>query len=177
MWWQQISKFMKTLTLVRHAKSSWDGEGVPDFYRPLKPTGIEDAVRVSRFVKNKQELFPDWIVTSPAVRALSTAIVFAREMGVGDSQIKLESGIYESSKEQIAEVIKRTDDSVNSLMVFGHDYSLTDFANFICAENLDKNPTAGVISVRLNINSWKEVDYGTGQITFFITPKKLLLKY
>jgi phosphohistidine phosphatase len=163
---------MKTLYLVRHAKSSWDNPSLDDIDRPLKVSGINDAYIMSAFLKEKK-IAPELVVSSPAVRALSTAVIFTNQLGLPTERISIFREIYESSPGSILRVIRRTNPSVNSLMVFGHDPSLTNLFMLLTGKSLEKIPTSAVASVSLNIIQWKEIVPASGTLAFLHKPKEI----
>ena len=107
---------MKKLVLIRHAKSSWEHQ-VPDFERPLKKRGINDAQLISKYVKGKIEI-PDLILSSDANRAKSTAIIFKESMELDDRVINLRHDLNDFSGENLLKTIKGCSDSINTLMIF-----------------------------------------------------------
>ncbi|MDQ3191372.1 MAG: histidine phosphatase family protein [Bacteroidota bacterium] len=163
---------MKTLFLVRHAKSSWDETSLDDIDRPLKASGVKDAYLISTFLKEKI-VQPELIISSPAVRALSTAVIFAKGMNIPLTDIKLFQELYESTPGEIQKTIQKTDDEIDSLMVFGHDPSLTNLFMFLTGINLEKIPTSAVVSISLNIDHWKEIAPGKGILEYLYKPKQV----
>ena len=147
---------MKSLHIVRHAKSLWNDKGVADIDRPLKPKGVRSAYDVARKLK-LDHLTPDRIITSPADRALHTAIIFARIFEYPLESIEIRNLLYESSAEKIIHFIGKTDDKYNSLMIFGHNPEFTDLANFYTGNNHISLPTSGVVSLKFNVNAWKDL--------------------
>jgi phosphohistidine phosphatase len=122
---------MKTLVLVRHAKSSWDNPGLSDFERKLNKRGVRDAPYMGKVVKEKG-IQPDLIVSSPAVRALTTAKFFAHALDYSEDQIDKRESIYTSGPRQILTIINHLDDELNTIMLFGHNPDLTTlFSLFI----------------------------------------------
>ncbi len=164
---------MKKLFIVRHAKSNWEGEDVEDYFRPLKPSGVRDALKVCEFLKGDKVFVPQLILTSPAIRAYSTALIFSKALKISEKMLALNDGIYESSKQELYNVIKSIDDSFEKVMLFGHDSSLTDFVNSLSMDNLDKIPTSALVGLDLNISKWKDLKENTGKITHFVSPKEI----
>ena len=118
---------MKELCIIRHAKSAWEYE-VSDKDRPLKERGINDAYLVSGHVKNKIEV-PDLVLSSHANRALQTATIFMKNMGIPFNRLHVNEELYDFDGRQLTNVIKECDPSVDRLMIFGHNYALTSFSN------------------------------------------------
>lgn len=163
---------MKTLYLVRHAKSSWDQPGLSDFDRPLNERGKNDAPRMGDRLKEKN-ILPAVVISSPAKRALSTCKRICKSIGYSKEHIQTDHRLYHADEEQILDVIRRTRDSSDSLMLFGHNPGITDLANSMTREQawIANIPTCGVVAYRFNINSWREVHPGIGEFLFFDYPK------
>lgn len=145
---------MKTLTLVRHAKSSWKDTGLRDIERPLNARGRRDAPEMGRRIK-EHGIRPSLIVSSPAVRAWTTARIIAAEIAYPLEFLQREDGLYLASVDEILDVIAAQDDGFNSLMVVGHNPGMTDFANFLHTGLTNNLPTAGVVSVDIDHDSWQ----------------------
>lgn len=159
---------MKILYIVRHAKSSWESGVSKDFDRPLNNRGIRSADVMSKFVSEKG-IKVEKIVSSPAKRALTTAKVFAKVMKMNESEIQLEQKIYEASLKTLLEVVHELDDSVSSIMLFGHNPGLTSLANNFGA-TIDNLPTCALVAFEFDVASWDEVK--KGKLLFYEYPKK-----
>jgi phosphohistidine phosphatase len=166
-----MKKKHKILYIVRHAKSSWDYDNIADVDRPLKAKGIKSAYEIARNIKLKNDL-PELILSSPANRALHTAMIFARVFDLPSRMVLIDEGFYESSVSYCHEKIKGTDDSVNTLMVFGHNPDFTDLANQFLNESLTDLPTAGIVKLIFLADSWKKIDKSTLSGHNFIFPAK-----
>lgn len=161
---------MKTVYLVRHAKSSWDYESVDDYDRPLKGRGIQDAHVVSHMLSQEDER-PKALLSSPATRALHTAMIFARNLNFPFSAIQIRKELYMCSEEQLLHLIRMQNDGLDSVMIFLHNPSITDFANRCIKQRIDNVPTTGVLSFHFDISSWKDATY-TARLALFDYPKK-----
>ncbi len=164
---------MKTLYLIRHAKSSWDNPKLGDFERPLNERGKKDAPRMGRRLKEKR-VHPDVIITSPAVRALETCKAIAASLNFPPSKIELDKNLYHADEDQILKRIqnlKDLNDQEEVVLLFGHNPGLTYFANLLLNESIDNIPTCGVVAAQLNIKTWKEAAFGCGKLLFFDFPK------
>jgi phosphohistidine phosphatase len=150
-------KQSKLLHVVRHAKSSWEYDGTADIDRTLKEKGIRSAYNIARKLKLTQ-LIPEKILSSPANRALHTAVIFARVFEYPLSKIEINSHLYESSVDQILDLIRNMDDTCNSVMIFGHNPDFTDLVNHFIKASLDNIPTAGVVTLKFNTIRWQEID-------------------
>lgn len=152
-----MKKKHKVLFIVRHAKSSWDYENIADIDRPLKLKGIKAAYEIARKLKLRNDL-PELIITSPANRAIHTALIFARVFETKGNLIRIDEGFYEGSVDYLIKQIKETDDTVNSLMVFGHNPTFTELVNRFLPQSLPDLPTAGTIKIEFDVDSWRKVD-------------------
>ncbi len=160
---------MKTLYIIRHAKSSWEFD-LDDHKRPLNNRGLKDADLIGKELKNLINTI-DKVISSDAERAKSTAKIILDNLEVDDAIFNLEPKLYDFNGHQVIEVIKNCDDKVNALMVFGHNHAFTSIANLYGSEMIDNLPTAGVIGIQFDIDSWKDVSVGKNILTLF--PKDL----
>ncbi|WP_034058344.1 SixA phosphatase family protein [Lacinutrix jangbogonensis] len=160
---------MKTLYLVRHAKSCWKNE-LPDFERPIKKRGINDSTLVSNHLK-KKFTGVDKIVCSAANRTKLTADIFIKNLSLTHVNIEYLKALYDFTGESLQHVIESIDDSANSVMIFGHNYALTNFVNNFGDIFIENVPTSGFVKINFEINSWKDLRAGkTDKIVF---PKHL----
>ena len=156
---------MKTLYILRHAKSSW-GEGVEDYKRPLKDRGEKDAILVSDFVAIKLNK-PQKIYSSDANRAQTTARYFKESFGVLDTNFILNPNLYDFSGPKVMESIKNLNNELDCVMIVGHNHALTSIVNMIGDSIINNLPTCGFVEIQFDIESWKFVNYGhTSTIVF-----------
>lgn len=163
---------MKTLVIVRHGKSSWAYPELEDFYRPLKQRGINDAFRIGEELVNR-EITPDLILSSPAIRAMNTAIIIGRKLDFTLSNIQTNESIYEASTSQLVKLISDVDDGCETLMIFGHNPSFTSLVNQLQDEPLYNLPTCGVVAIELQIDSWEDISKSKGKKVLELFPKEL----
>ena len=147
----------KILFIVRHGKSTWEYPAVSDIDRPLKDRGIKDAYTMANRVL-KKAVIPDVVISSPAVRALHTAIIFSRVLDLPADEIIINQDLYLADYPEILSVIKATDDSRMSLMIFGHNPGFTDLTNYLSGLNIDNIPTSGLVILRFKTGSWKGIN-------------------
>ena len=164
-------KHQRVLHVVRHAKSAWDNEGIADIDRPLKAKGIMNAYEISRRLK-LDNLIPDLIMSSPADRALHTAVIFARIFELPMDYLQINNLLYESSTEKIIELIRSTSNDLKSLMLFGHNPDFTDLANYFTKSQINEIPTSGVVTLKFNSGSWEEIDRNSLDDQVFNFPGK-----
>lgn len=144
---------MKTLTIFRHAKSSWDYPDLSDHDRPLNKRGKKDAPIMGERLK-AAGIRPSLIVSSPAKRAWSTAKLVARELTYPVEFLQREPLLYHAGVNRIFDVLAAQDDGFNSIMIVGHNPGLTDFANFLVPQLTSNIPTAGFVSVLIDSEDW-----------------------
>jgi phosphohistidine phosphatase len=166
---------MKTLILIRHAKSSWKENNLSDFQRPLNKRGKRDAPIIGK-VLLKMGLKPDMVISSPAVRASDTAEIICTELGIEKSKIHFDEDIYEAATDDLLEIIQSVEEDVNTLLIFGHNPGLTNLSNFLTDQYIDNIPTTGVVGLSYVSGKWTELNRKDCKIIFFEFPKKYLQK-
>ena len=149
----------KILGIIRHGKSTKDFSSVDDLDRPLKEVGIIKSIDIAEKIK-EQNFIPDLIVSSPAIRALHTAMITARVFGYPYQKILIDPVIYGDSEGEIVQFIKNTSDTINNLFIFGHNPVLTSLANLYLSQHTDL-PTSGAIILQFNISKWSEISKKT----------------
>ena len=162
---------MKFLTIVRHAKSSWKDTSLPDRERPLNKRGERDAPVMGKRI-NDHGIRPSLIVTSPAVRAWTTAKIIARELNYPKEFLQREDRLYLASLDEILDTIVAQDNGFNSLMVVGHNPGLTDLVNFVQPGLTHNLPTAGVVSVQIDQDHWSLYERPETELLVHDWPKK-----
>lgn len=166
-------QIIKTLYLIRHAKSSWEDSSQSDFQRKLNTRGLKDSPLMAKLIKEKN-VIPDLIISSPAVRALSTAEIFADEFRYNKDKIVRDERIYEAATSGLITVIREIKDENNTVILFGHNPGLLNLANLLGNKFLQDFPTCAVVGIELKVNSWGEVGRNSGEIILFEYPKKSL---
>ena len=163
---------MKTLYIIRHAKSSWDNPDQSDFDRPLNERGKHDAPLMGKRLKEK-EIHPDLIISSPAKRALSTGKQIAEILKYPKENIKAIKSLYHADEETILASIQILRDGDEVVILVGHNPGLTDFTNSIGEDEplIENIPTCGIVVFTFKIASWKEMKWGIGKMLFFDYPK------
>ena len=161
---------MKTLTLVRHAKSSWKDTSLADRERPLNRRGQHDAPEMGRRIA-RAGIRPSLIVSSPAVRAWTTAKIVAKEIGYPLEFLQREDGLYLGSVNDILDVIVAQDTGFNNLMMFGHNPGFTDFANYLVPGITNNVPTAGVLCVNIDQDDWNLFERPETELVVYDYPK------
>ena len=162
---------MKTLYLVRHAKSSWKYPQLDDFERPLNKRGRKNAPFMGSILK-ELTVSPDLIVSSPANRAAMTARIIAAALDYPLEDICYSEAIYEFGEKALIDVVKEIKDEVNQAMVVGHNPAINGLANYIGDQPIGNIPTCGVFCIELDIASWSNIKAHCGKVKFFEYPKK-----
>ena len=162
---------MKTLYLVRHAKSSWKYPSLSDEERPLNQRGKQNAPEMGIRLKKKGAV-PDVLVSSHARRALDTAKLMAEKLGYSKKKIIVDERLYHASIAEFMEVIEEQDSKADVLMLFGHNPGLTGLANTLCQAHVENIVTAGVYAIRFDTDFWTEVPDMRGEFLFYYYPKK-----
>lgn len=163
---------MLRLTLVRHAKTEPATHGQEDWDRALEARGQHDAPEMARRLKDEHGK-PDRILTSPAVRAVTTANIMAKVLGVNASRIVQDERLYLAAPKAMLGVIHEAGESAKHLMVVGHNPGITEFADQISGErSIDNMPTCAVYSLQFDIGNWSELVWATGVNADFDYPKK-----
>ncbi len=155
---------------MRHAKSSWKYENVLDIDRPLKNRGIRNAYEMADNYKKK--IKPDLILTSPANRAMHTAIIFARIISYPLGNIVINESLYADYLEVLLNLIGKTDNKVNSLMIIGHNPTFNELANYFLKKPIDNIPTAGIVSLTFETENWKDISSDNLKEKSFVYPGK-----
>jgi phosphohistidine phosphatase len=161
----------RQLYIIRHGKSSWDNEGLDDIDRPLNERGIRSAGKMAERLK-AMGLVPGLIYCSPANRALNTALIMQQAWGLDPSKLEIFDNLYMAYLEEISDVVEKAPDTAESLAIFGHNPSFTMYANKFLRHSLDNLPTAGVVVVTLESDSWKLIGRKQVVDTFVDFPKK-----
>jgi phosphohistidine phosphatase len=119
-------------------------------------------------------LKPDGVISSPARRAFSTAKRICKVLGFNKEKIRTDRRLYHADDEMMLSVLREVKSDLNVVMFFGHNPGLTDFVNSVAGEemNIDNVPTCGVVAFSFEVNSWSDVNWGTGKLLFFDYPKK-----
>ena len=146
----------KTLFIVRHGKSSWDSQGLSDVDRPLKERGVRNAYEMADKLKSSG-MIPDIIFSSPACRALHTAVIFMRVMNLPEDRFFLKNDLYLADTKDILHIIAQAPKEINKLMIFGHNPGFTDLVNFLSTLNIPNVPTAGIVMLSFGTSEWKNI--------------------
>jgi len=162
---------MKTLLLIRHAKSNWDNAHLTDMERPLNDRGRHDApIMAQRLIRANIKM--DLFVSSPARRAKTTAGFFIHEFGRKESEILILPELYHASVQVFKEVVSGLNKSAGSAAIFSHNPGITAFVNTLTSVRLDNMPTCGIFAVTSLATEWSEFLAAGTTFWFFDYPKK-----
>lgn len=162
---------MKTLIVVRHAKSSWANFGQTDFDRPLNERGITDAPKMAARLKEKA-IFPQVFLSSPAKRAKQTCEAFCSVLGKPLDDINFIEDLYHAPSYTIYNTVASIENRITSAILFAHNPGITDFANSLCNElEIYNLPTCGMVAVNANTDDWAGFELSEKQLLLFDFPK------
>ncbi|MGC8864718.1 MAG: SixA phosphatase family protein [Bacteroidales bacterium] len=164
---------MKTLIVVRHAKSSWEFPDLEDTQRPLLDKGKKRTQKVINHLIKSRFRRPDLIFSSHAVRALETARMFARAFEYPENQIIQSKTIYEGDKNMITDQFFGLDEEIKSVMIVGHNPTLTYFVNQWLSDPIEWIPTSGVVVLRIPAKNWQEIHLFKASSFIKIFPKEI----
>lgn len=159
---------MKTLLLLRHAKSSWDDTSLSDFERPLNARGAKAAPFMGGLMR-RRELIPGTILSSPAMRARHTAEL-VQQAGAFDAEITLVDNIYEASPGNLRHAVAEIDDEFTTALLVGHNPGIEGFIRYLTGK-LEPMPTAALAVIELEVDSWCDVDDGCGKLKAVVRPR------
>lgn len=162
---------MRLLSLVRHAESSWDYPELSDFERPLNKRGRHYApVMAQRICQHPPK--PDRLVSSPALRAITTARLFAQALGISAGEIQVQTQIYEASVDTLLHLVRTLDDGDRHVMLFGHNPGLSRFAHLLAPCDFDELPTCAVARFELQGKCWTDAGPGCGKLVHYSCPRQ-----
>lgn len=161
---------MKTIHLLRHAKSSWKDSDLSDFERPLNGRGREAAPLVGQFILQKK-IRPELILSSPAQRARETAQLVIRAAKLS-GELRFDERIYEADAARLLEVVSQIEESVGVALVVGHNPGMEDLVETLTGET-HSMPTAALARIILDVEKWSKVRERTGRLDWLVRVKEL----
>ena len=161
---------MKTLLLLRHAKSSRDDPRLRDFDRPLNDRGKNDAKLIGQYL-GKKKIAVSIVVSSPAKRARRTAEIVLQAAGL-PNEIAFDERIYEASPQQLLRIISEIGSTHESALLVGHNPGFEDLLTSLTDRSAHM-PTASLACIELDVNNWADIAPRSGELSWFITPKDL----
>lgn len=160
----------KQLLIFRHAKSDWANTDISDFNRPLNSRGLVDAPVMGKRLK-ELKIRPEMVISSPAIRALSTAKLVCQEINFPLEAIQTNKSIYEATCSQLLKLINNFDNGSDVIALFGHNNGITDLAVYLTDEDIFNIPTCGIVLISFPFDDWAMVSKSIGEIVFYDFPK------
>ena len=164
---------MKTITIIRHAKSDWSMEGQSDIDRSLNERGYSDAHNIGKLLKQKV-LIPQVMISSPAIRALSTALIISDEISFPKKNIRIEPDLYETGISEYLKVLKAIDKDIDSIAIFGHNPVISDLSSYLSGKAIEM-PTCSVVRFCLLSGTWNSLSPNQIEYIEMFSPKTIIL--
>ena len=159
----------RVLTLVRHAKSSWGDSDMHDFDRPLNDRGFTITPKMAKRLADANYVV-DAIISSPAMRAITTAEIIAKEIRHDVVEQNIE--IYNAEINALLALVNSLDDALTSVMLVGHNPGFTMLCNYLSNSRIDNMPTCSIAQIQFDADSWKAIVEHSGKLIDFDYPKK-----
>ncbi|MCX6229965.1 MAG: histidine phosphatase family protein [Bacteroidetes bacterium] len=164
---------MKTLYFIRHAKSSWDYPELSDEERPLIEKGIKRTSKIAHYLA-ENNVIADIIISSHAERALQTAKIIAKKINYQDNKIIIDKNIYGTNIDRLFTTIFSISNEYHTAIIFGHNPTFTNIANYFLDEKIDNLPTSGLVCVEFDTDEWNTIVNVSRLKCFVIRPKELM---
>ncbi|MDB5974319.1 MAG: hypothetical protein JWR07_1079 [Nevskia sp.] len=162
---------MRRLTLIRHAKSSWDYAELSDFERPLNARGRRDAPAMAARLASQLER-PLRLISSPALRAITTAHTFAAALAVPNTAIRIDPRIYEATRGTLLGIVREGDDADSHVLLFGHNPGFSELAQLLAPCPFSDLPTCAVVTIGFEAPQWRDIRHSSGVVQRYDSPKK-----
>lgn len=164
---------MKTLSVLRHAKSSWDYPELADIERPLLNKGVKRTLLICDALKEHNST-PDIIISSPAKRAMETANIIIDKLELSLSNLETNEDFYPGYAKNIVSELKDVSNSIDHLMIVGHNPGLTELVySFIKEDYIDWIPTSGLVQIQFNCDKWSKINNKNAKLIRYLMPKQL----
>jgi len=160
---------MKTIHLLRHAKSCWDDTSLADDKRPLNARGVKSCKIMAPLIVQAGCDFKR-VYVSPAIRAQSTINGVLNELAA-PLQWRTTKALYCFDVDELLAWVRQVDDGINTMMVVAHNPAITDLCNLLGNEYIDNVPTCAYVQLHCEVDSWQQLDENCAVVTHFITPK------
>ena len=162
---------MKTLLLLRHAKSSWKEPGLTDFERPLNERGRKAAPFMGRHMRSKK-LRPDLVLCSPAERTRQTVALLLEAAGLAP-KVRYDERIYEATPERLIEVVSQVEDSCETVLLVGHNPGMEELISALTGAT-EMMPTAALARISLDVEKWEKLRARCGKLEWVARPKEVM---
>lgn len=166
---------MKTIYIVRHAKSHRKEERAEDFDRTLTADGRQDALQLGHFLKSKN-IFPDLIISSTANRAINTAQIIADEINYPRTEIELNASLYEIELDDLLKILRGLDDNLRSVMLVGHNPPMSIMSDYLTRYGVGNLAPGSIFSCEFLTDTWKAISKYGGLCKFLETPQSVQQK-
>lgn len=163
-------RIIKTLYLIRHAKSSWKDIDASDFERGLTKKGKKAIEMIGSYLMLRGTK-PDHILASCAARTQETADRLSKKLSY-EGHIDYLQELYFTDTETLKELLSMQDDAHETIFVIGHNPQITDMANMLIDEHISKIPTMGIVAIEFDVSKWSDIFQQKGRLDFFIYPKQ-----
>ena len=163
---------MKTIYLIRHAKSSWENHNLSDFERPLNKRGMNDTEKIGQKL-NQLNFNPEKIIASTSARTTATIQLLCEHTNYNFKNVAFNSTLYHPSRENFMQILEDLPDELESVALVSHNYGISEFADYLTENFMEAMPTCAVVCIELEIDSWKEIVRGLGAKKWYIYPKML----
>ena len=165
---------MKNLIFIRHAKAEEGNPSISDFERSLTTKGKVISMLMAGKLKEKDS-FNGIILTSPAFRALETAIIFSKVLGIEPAKIIMSDYLYlKMNYHYLRDILSGINDKTESVMLFGHNPSFSEITGKLCRRGYDLMPKCGIVNISFNVDKWSEVKQKDGKLEYYLKPEKIL---
>ena len=162
---------MKTIFVIRHAKSSWKDPSLRDIDRPLNNRGLRDAPFMAKLLAGKG-IKVDRLISSPANRAFTTATYFAKAFGITPDDIQKDESIYHAYPEDLSDLVRGLPEDLNTVFLFGHNPTFTSFVNRFTSNYIANVPTCGIAQVEADVSNWADFNTRTAKLVAYHYPKQ-----
>jgi phosphohistidine phosphatase len=163
---------MKKIILIRHGRAEDQGYEFSDFQRSLTAKGKTVCAQMANKLKGIEKN-PGLLITSPAFRALETALIFAEGFGISAEDLVLDSNLYyHMDMRYLRKLLQKLGDDINTITLFGHNPSFTHLAGELSREGCDMMPKTGVVGISFKAEKWADVKEGSGKMEYFLKPEK-----
>lgn len=164
----------RRLIFIRHARAEEQVPEMTDFERSLTNRGKRESRLMARILKSKEK-DPGLVISSPAFRAIETAIIFCREYEISPDKLQICSDLYSGdAPEEFIPFIKKQNDDVHTLTFFGHNPLITNMGGLFAVDNPEVLPKTGIFCVSFNAERWSDIEPESGTTEYFLVPKSLL---
>jgi phosphohistidine phosphatase len=162
---------MKNLIFIRHAKAEEGNPSISDFERSLTTKGKVVSMQMAGKLKEKDS-FNGIIITSPAFRALETAVIFSKVLGIEPANIIMSDYLYfKLNYHYLQDILSGINDKTESVMLFGHNPSFSEITSNLCRRGCDLMPKCGIVNISFNVDKWSEVKQKDGKLEYFLKPE------